>query len=222
MRKFICVLCDERKDCGDAHILSGKIGICRECFRKLSKTAPNQPYKGTRNISYIMSPFEYTGSLRKAVIDFKFRSCRKYAELFAELMYDYLDTYSVWEQFDFIVPVPLHKKRLLERGYNQSELISEYVAKHVDIPLKNDLLVRSRATVKQSTLQGLDRIKNVQDAFCCTEDISDASVLLFDDICTTGSTLQACASALESAGAKYICALTFTIQTVKKLPPSAY
>lgn len=125
MSKYICVFCDERKESDTAHLINGKIGICRHCFENLDKTAYASPYQGTEHIAFTMSPFEYTKSMRKVILDLKFSNCKAYAKLLADMMKNYLDSYDIWDTFDYIVPVPLHKKRLKERGYNQSELIAK-------------------------------------------------------------------------------------------------
>lgn len=222
MGKYICIFCDERKSADTAEIINGKIGICRDCSKKLPRTAYALPYKGTSSISYIMSPFEYTGAFKNAILDFKFHNCYSYAPLLADMMTDYLDTYEVWDEFDCIIPVPLHKNRLKERGYNQSELISAHVSKYLGIPHKTDGISRIRSTKQQSKLNKLDRVANVKNAFACTEDFTGRRILLFDDICTTGNTLEACASALKSGGAEYICALTPAIYVAQKLPIITY
>lgn len=222
MSKYICVFCNERKHAETAYKLCGNIGICRVCHDGLDKTAPSLPYPGTKDISYIMSPFEYTKNIRQAILDFKFHNCRSYAPLFAVLMEEYLNSYNVWDRFDYIIPVPLHKKRMKERGYNQAELIARHISEYLAIPMCTDILERTRATKRQSSMQKFDRALNVQDAFACNKNITDKSILLFDDICTTGSTLQSCASALTSAGAQYVCALTLAIHVVQKLPIITY
>lgn len=222
MKKYICIFCDERKQSGTAYKMSGNIGICSECFNKLDKTSYSLPYKGTRNISYIMAPFEYTGELRQVILDFKFKNCWSYAPLLAGMMREYLDSYDIWEEFDFIIPVPLHKQRVKERGYNQSELIAEHISEYLHIPMRADLLRRIRNTKKQSSLKRFDRISNVKDAFECTGDLSGKKILLLDDICTTGNTLQSCAAELAGAGAEKICALTLAIYVEHKIPIIMY
>ncbi len=222
MKKYICVFCDERKDSGTAYLTYDNIGICKECYEALSKTSPSLPYPGVRNISYIMSPFEYTGSMRQVILDYKFKNQYAYAPLLAGMMREYLLSYDIWEDFDYIIPVPLHKTRLKERGYNQSELIAQHISEYIHVPMRTDILHRIRATERQSSLQRLDRITNVQGAFECSEDVSGKKIILFDDICTTGSTLRECALPLHEAGAEVICALTLAIHMQQKLPVITY
>lgn len=222
MKKYICVFCDERKRIDTAYKTSGTIGICKDCYESLAKTAPAQPYFGTKDISYIMAPFEYIGSMRDVILAFKFNNCYSYAPLLAMIMNEYLDSYNIWDEFDYIIPVPLHKGRLNERGYNQSELIAKHVSGYLDIPMRTDILERIRATKRQSTLNKNDRVKNVQNAFECKCDISGKRILLLDDICTTRSTLQACASALAKSNPKDIRALSLSIQVADILPIITY
>ncbi|MCH5209929.1 MAG: ComF family protein [Oscillospiraceae bacterium] len=212
MSKFICIFCDERKNASDAHIINNHIGICDNCYKKLNKTAPGRPFKGYRNISYVISPFEYTSRLRDTILKFKFDNQWAIASLFADMMQEHLDTYGdALGEFDYIVPVPLHKKRFLERGYNQSEMIAKYIADRNGIIMRTDILKRIRATEKQSKLKGINRALNVKDAFLCEENIDGKKIILFDDVCTTGGTLRSCADALADAGAEKICALTLAI-----------
>lgn len=222
MRKYVCVFCEERKNIDTAGITDGEIGICGDCLGEVSKTSAALPYPGTKNISYIMSPFEYTGALRHAILDFKFRNCYAYAGLFADMMREYLDSYDMWDEFDFIVPVPLHEQRLKERGYNQAELIAQHSAEYLNIPLLTDALTRTRATARQSSLKMMERVLNVKDAFECVSDLQGRKILLLDDICTTGNTLQSCAFALHNAGAEDICALTLAIHVKDKMPVIMY
>ena len=223
MSKYLCIFCDERKRISEAYAVNGKVGICPSCRASLADTRLSQPFKGYRNISYIMSAFEYTGRLRGAILDFKFKNCWAYAPLLADIMQEYIDSYgNIAETFDYIVPVPLHSGRMRERGYNQSELIAKSIAQRNGIPMRTDLLVRKRGTVKQSTLHGTSRALNVKDAFECGAVQSGARVLVFDDICTTGSTLRFCADALKDAGAEKVCALTLAIQLRDNLPMIMY
>lgn len=110
---------------------------------------------------------------------------------------------------DVMVPVPLHKQRLRWRGFNQAALLAFELSKRVDVPVDGDILVRHRATAAQVDLDAEQRKENVEDAFRCTSrGAVDQRVLLIDDVCTTGSTLEACAVALRQGGARSALALT--------------
>jgi len=110
---------------------------------------------------------------------------------------------------DAIVPVPLHRRRVRERGYNQSALLALVLGREVQLPVLTDALQRDRYTISQVRLGWQERRKNVADAFSCIDlCLAGKDVLLVDDVCTTGSTLEACSIALRSGGARSVHALT--------------
>ena len=119
---------------------------------------------------------------------------------------------AAWRQGNFaadvIIPVPLHAARLTERGYNQSALLARILSREVGVPIDETALVRAKATQQQATLNALERRKNVEDAFACRGNVTSKHVVLVDDVCTTGSTLEACAVALRAAGAASVWAFT--------------
>ena len=120
------------------------------------------------------------------------------------------DTYQRYDlQVDVIVPVPLHSSRLRERGYNQSELLGHQIARLLNLPVKADALQRIRHTKSQMELSASERHQNVANAFACADkSLSGQTVLLIDDVCTTGSTLDACACALKQSGVTSVWAVT--------------
>jgi ComF family protein len=102
---------------------------------------------------------------------------------------------------DTVVPVPLHRNRLRERGYNQASLLARQIGDAGGLSVVDDVLVRARSTIPQVGLSAQRRRENVRDAFLCTSDLlQERSVLLVDDVCTTGATLEACSVALREAG----------------------
>jgi competence protein ComFC len=113
-------------------------------------------------------------------------------------------------RFDLILPVPLHRNRQRSRGYNQSQLLADELSALLKVPLAGKDCVRVRDTRPQTGLRGAERRKNVRGAFAVPrpERVRGASVLLIDDVLTTGATLDACAAALRQAGAGEVRALT--------------
>ena len=111
---------------------------------------------------------------------------------------------------DLIVPVPLHRKRLRQRGYNQSQLIAQVLEKQWRVPLSIGNLRRIRWTEPQTGLHAGDRVSNVAGAFAVKDRkrLEGKRVLLVDDVLTTGSTMRACAEALGEAGAAALFAVT--------------
>lgn len=108
---------------------------------------------------------------------------------------------------DFIlVPIPLHKKKLKKRGFNQANEIAKELSKFLKISVFSDILIKIKQTPSQTELKKEQREKNIKGAFLCQkpEFIQARKILLVDDIYTTGSTLEECARALQSAGAKQV------------------
>lgn len=159
-------------------------------------------------IDGIRAPFRFEGTIRSAVHQLKYRNLRAIAAPLAKMMADYLDDNPL--PYDIIIPVPLHNKRLRERGYNQSELLAKEIAGLTGIRIEKDLLTRHRHTPAQVMTKSIqERHANLTGAFTCkSENINGKKVLLIDDVATSGATLDACAKALKSAGAVSVWGLT--------------
>ncbi len=108
----------------------------------------------------------------------------------------------------WIIPVPLHPRRLRERGFNQAELLAREVSRGLRLPVLATALRRVKATAAQSTLPRDDRRANVREAFEATSALPPESVLLVDDVIATGFTASACAGRLLNAGAHGVAVLT--------------
>lgn len=125
----------------------------------------------------------------------------------AEVFADYVRGLSP----DALVPVPLHEKRLAARGYNQAALLAEEIGKALHIPVYDKLVVRGKNTVPQKTLNRAERQNNLKRAFkIVANDVKLKTIILIDDIYTTGSTLDALAETLTEAGAEKIYFLTLS------------
>lgn len=126
----------------------------------------------------------------------------------AELSADYLQLNPL--PGEAIVPVPLHPRRLRERGYNQSGLLVKELGRLTNLPVIEDSLIRvkeARPQVRASNVK--ERRKNVASAFICRDEkVSGKQIILVDDVCTSGATLESCASALKSKGAIMVWGLT--------------
>jgi ComF family protein len=147
------------------------------------------------------------GALRQAIHHFKYQHRRELAEPLGRLLYTY------WQEgnlpVDVVIPVPLHASRQRERGYNQSALLARVLANQASLPFNDRDLTRTRATAPQVGLGAEERKVNVENAFVWKGGgLSGARVLLIDDVCTTGATLEACALALRQHDADSIWALT--------------
>jgi len=152
-------------------------------------------------IDGIRSPFRFDGTMREAIHQLKYRNLRVLAVPLAKLLQDYLITDPM--PAEVLVPVPLHQKRLRERGYNQSSLLARQLGKLANLPIADDCLIRQRHAPPQArTATVEERRSNVTDAFACRDHrLRDKQVLLIDDVSTSGATLDACAAALKAGGA---------------------
>jgi len=153
------------------------------------------------DIDGIRSPFRFDGLIREAIHQLKYRNLRALAVSLAQLLQDYLVANPM--PGEVLVPVPLHHKRLRERGYNQSSLLARELGKFINLPVVDDCLIRQRHALPQARTSSInERQSNVAGAFACrNRRLQDKQVLLIDDVSTSGATLDACAGALKAGGA---------------------
>ena len=183
--------------CGNA---SATDGLCARC-----RATP-------WHIECIRSAFYFEGLLRDALHRFKYDGLTALAASMGGLMATYWTEHPV--PADVVVPVPLHVARLRERGYNQAALLAREMVRclatrGVELALDEQSVVRQRATSPQVGLDVRQRKENVQGAFECTgRALGGKKVLLIDDVCTTGATLEACAVALLECSVHNVQALT--------------
>ncbi len=171
--------------------------LCRQC-----KNNPLQYIDGIRVASY----FE-DNPIRSAIHALKYRNHRAFTAVLGEILTNTYQQYCL--AADVIVPVPLHKSRLRERGYNQSRLLAGQLGNLLGLPINTVTLQRIRKTESQMALGADERHKNVADAFACSDkQLQNQKILVVDDVCTTGSTLDFCAAALKESGATSVWGLT--------------
>jgi len=152
----------------------------------------------------------HNGTLRQAIHAFKYEDLRTLTRPLGQL------TAKGWRalrpeglEIDAVVPVPLHAARQRQRGFNQAALLAREVGADLQLPVVETMLVRVKATSRQTRLNAEERKANVQDAFQCVDaSLSGKTVLLIDDVCTTGSTLDAACIALRNAGTSVVWACT--------------
>ena len=151
----------------------------------------------------LTAPFVYKDSLAAAVRRFKFSDEVNLSEFFAKEMCSAVSATFPETKFDFVTCVPLTKKKRNKRGYNQSELLAKECAKLLDSEYKT-ALIKTRETADQHSLNAKERLKNLKNAFepAPKIDIKGKTILLCDDIKTTGTTLCECRKTLIKAGAK--------------------
>lgn len=154
---------------------------------------------------------------RSLMMDMKYRGKsyigRIMGKILADRFYIAVDTYSALSEIDYIVPVPVHKSRMRERGYNQAAIMAKELAEEIGVPVKQGILKRTRGTRAMKGLNPQERQGNVEEAFSVTSvkepNIRGKRILIIDDIYTTGSTMDACSKALKNNGARAVYVMTF-------------
>lgn len=143
--------------------------------------------------------WEYQKPVMQLITGLKFHSQLKYARLLGELMADYLSVQVAqgYQKPECIIPIPLHKTRLRERGFNQVLEIARGIAKRLDIPIDISSCIRVKATQAQSSIQAKKRRSNVKNAFRVVTGFSKRHVAIIDDVMTTGHTVSALSKQLR-------------------------
>lgn len=171
--------------------------LCDDCRKKLARqwlgAFPENQLDGAA------AAYHYAGPAGGVVRNLKYRSVLDLAKPMSKDMLRALEQIQPVGA-EMVVPVPMHPKRLKQRGYNQSELLAKEIAAALEIPCENGL-VRTRNTLQQARLEGDQRRKNLKDAFAAQPCVSGWRVLLVDDVYTTGETARECARALRAGGA---------------------
>ena len=220
-----CPICDDVIPFGEPPDTIGAL-TCRCCLRELSfiqgptcrkcGRALSEANKGSglcSDCSRHIRMFERSFALlsygpleRDIMSDIKYRSKRSSADLFSLLAARRFRGELSELSPDCIIPVPVHKNRLRKRGYNQAALFARDIARHTGIPFREDLLIRSLETKAQKGLGYEGRILNLQGAFLADSSACREvrSLVLVDDIYTTGSTLEACTEELLRAGVEKV------------------
>jgi ComF family protein len=155
----------------------------------------------------IIAGYPFEGALRAAILALKYRGRTRLLPLLSAALAAPLASRPL--DIDLIVPVPLSSGRARSRGFNQAALIARPLAAANSLPLDAGALIRSRETAQQTRLPARERRANVAGAFAVPDPatVRDRRILLIDDVCTTGATLEACAAPLLEAGAAGVWAL---------------
>ena len=187
--------------------------LCNSCLAlvKLRHPSTAARYRDLRPLSGVRAAAEFSGPMRQAVHQFKYNGLRALAPTLGQLLWQN------WSQqpypVELIVPVPLHSSRLRQRGYNQSALLARELGRHSGLPVSDQVLARKAATPPQVGLNARERMLNVRGAFVAERSlVRGLSVVVIDDVMTTGATLRACAEELLSAGAREVWGLTLAAE----------
>ena len=192
-------------------LMRSETTLCLGCISRLPTTdfhlhSDNQMEKhfwGKVNFERAASflYFHKSNAVQRLMHMLKYKSRLDIGLFFGQLYAQELKNHSPYNAADIVIPVPLHDAKKRKRGYNQSELIATGLAEGLNLPCRTDLLLRTVITETQTRKTRLERWQNVSTIFECPspEALKGKRVLLVDDVVTTGSTLEACAVALQKA-----------------------
>jgi len=165
---------------------------------------------GPPHFDIARAPFLYEGAIRDLIHAFKYSQKTHLRNPLALLTLEGVGGFLTEQNPHLIVPVPLHRSRLRQRGFNQAVLLGKILSRHLSLAVLTDVLARTRPTAPQINLSATERRVNVKGAFTvCTPDlVAGKRLLLLDDVMTTGSTMDECAKELKKAGAAAVIAVT--------------
>ena len=207
-----CVLCND---------LAKEISLCDACRQDLPKihsscyqcglpfeeqveeTLCGQCQQSLPSIDYLISSLAYDYPVDYLVSQLKFNRNLVYAKILSKLLLDTLQSQQ-YEHPELIIPVPLHKKRLRKRGFNQALEIARPIAKTFNIPIEKHAIRRVKQTEAQSLLNATERKKNLHHSFSLTKSITAKHVVIIDDVVTTGATVFELADLLKKSGVEKV------------------
>ncbi len=210
---FICICCRRRFRWEDAVIAEHYLGICMECNERIEYVKAGSVLPGGGALDSLFAAARYEGIIKSAIGRYKFASQPRYAKMFAMMLYNQLKGWHLEREFDFITAIPLSRKRLYERGYCQTELIAKPLAERLGIPYVGNCVYKKRHNQKQSRLNiKALRFENVQDTYLADSlKVKGKSILLLDDIYTSGATMKACAEELKNRGAESVVGVSLAV-----------
>lgn len=185
--------------------------LCKKCKNKIKEYEINIIKKPkNKYFEELISIFKYEGIIREKIIQYKFEDKAYINNTFTKIILKNEKICGLLKKYDIIIPVPIHKKRKAQRGYNQTQLIASKISRCLNIKFCNNVLVKNKDIIAQSKLNKKERIQNIKGAFKILnlEEIKGKNILLLDDIYTTGSTANECSKILKKAGAKKLGVLT--------------
>jgi len=207
----LCIMC--KRSLND-----GEHTLCAQCWNDLPAYVPEidivdelkQKLQVPIYIAKISALWQFDENVQMIIHRLKYKHHKALARQIAKQMIEKIRLEQTDNKIDLLIPVPLHRKRKRRRGYNQSTLICNALSRISHIPTDEQSLKRIRNTASQTKLDIYQRIKNVSGAFQVIkkEKIASKTIILVDDVITTGSTINACAEQLMLNGAKEVFALS--------------
>lgn len=187
--------------CPSCKKLTPKGQFCPRCRSKTSLTG------------VMVAAYYEEGPLKNAIINYKYKYIAELSDPLSNLLVNHLQTFTLPSDV-LLVPVPLHRSRLHQRGFNQSAVLAQKVAEAYGFICEERILIRNRKTKPQVELSGKARRENVKGAFTCQNPkaVFGRNILLIDDVCTTGATLDECAKELKKNKASQVWGLVLARQ----------
>lgn len=179
--EYLCLFCKEVKDKKLRY-------ICEDCYEFLEFRSEEIYIEG---YEFVYCVLEYNKIIREHLSSYKYRNNPYYYKVFGDIMEDEIRDEEWIRSIDYIIPVPLHRAKKARRGFNQSELLGEYLSEKLGIEILTDVLYKNRKTKSQQGLKGNERRKNLLGAFSLKneEKLKGKNLLIVDDVLTTGATL---------------------------------
>ncbi len=197
-----CPVCDNVRKISEE-------GICRECKKKLIKVSDIEYYEKDKAIIQRFYDggrclYGYS-SIFESLYRFKYMNRIEYGNSYGKAMATEFSDWLSGLKADALIPVPISKKRLIKRGYNQAEELTREISRLTEIPMAENVIARLKNTLPQKYKDKKGRIINMKNAFIVTENVVNfRRVVIIDDIFTTGSTIDAIAAELKRAGVKEV------------------
>lgn len=219
-KNYSCYCCNDEIKVDNKHCLCNKCLTslkyikypCKKCSEDLNEFTDyciNCKDK-VRHFDKVISVLVYEGIAKNLIYKFKYSNQKYVADCLVSFMLNKIKNSDILNEIDLIIPVPLSKERLKTRSFNQAELLSLKLAKELNIKHNSNILKRIKATPTQTHLNKKERAENLLNAFK-VENISEVkgkTILVVDDIITTGATLDEIARVLKNRGAKVVYGLT--------------
>ena len=181
---------------------------CKRCGKELEDEGKEYCFDCSVKKHYFktgIAAFKYNDMISKSIYKFKYHNRRSYSAFYGDAISKVYGREILRWNADVIIPVPIHYKRRIKRGYNQAELIARELGDKIGVPVDEKYLFRITNTRPMKELDKIDRKKNVEKAFIIYKNVVKyKKIILVDDIYTTGSTLDACSKVLLEAGANEI------------------
>ena len=205
--------------CGFCNKIISKEYTCKTCQEKLKYMyeAEQQFISVRNNFDILICAYKYKGFVRTRILEYKFKNKKYLYASLSERLIKLLLKYAY--EIDFVVPVPIHRKRNFQRGYNQSLLIAKFIALKLNLKLDNNIIKKIVNNKPQSLISVNKKAQNVQNVYKIknANRIIGKTILLIDDIYTTGATVNECSKVLKEYGVKKIIVATIAKAAVKQV-----